>query len=107
MGSLEGVSNQLGVWNKETLYLLISFSYLLKGLAQGTIKGSVMTKGETSISHILFVDDNILFCKATKEEWEKVKMILNLYEKGFGQVVNSKQRQFFSVHSLIREHKLR
>lgn len=56
---------------------------------KGEIQGLDVARGETNISHILFADDNILFCKATIKEWFRVKTLLNIYENGLGQVVNN------------------
>lgn len=50
--------------------------------SRGEIKGLSMIRGGTSINHLLFVDDSILFCRATKFEWCRDKNIHNIYEKG-------------------------
>ncbi|GAA0170367.1 hypothetical protein LIER_40942 [Lithospermum erythrorhizon] len=41
-----------------------------------------------SINHILFVDDTLVFCKATVEEGKEIKWILEDYEVALGQKVN-------------------
>lgn len=70
----------------------------------GEIQGLVVTRWRTSISHFLFADDSILFCKTTIEEWRRVKNLLNIYEKGTYQVVNNKKSLiFFSSNTLARD----
>lgn len=66
------------------------------------MKGLAVRRGGTSISHLLFADDNILFCGATKEEWSRVKKVLNLYERGSGQIVNNKKSSIFSSFNTSR-----
>ena len=40
------------------------------------------------LSHLLFANDSLLFCRATTEECAKVLNILETYENAFGQKVN-------------------
>ncbi|KAL3534703.1 hypothetical protein ACH5RR_003164 [Cinchona calisaya] len=47
-----------------------------------------MSRGGPVISHLLFVDDSFLFCKATKEEVLEIKRIIHKYEQVSGQQVN-------------------
>lgn len=55
---------------------------------RGDITGSAVTRGGTSISHLLFTDDSFLFCRANTEKWVKIRNILDINEKGLGQAVN-------------------
>lgn len=49
----------------------------------------------TSINHLLFADDYILFWRASKDEWNRIWDILNTYEKGSGQIINKKKFSIF------------
>ena len=41
-----------------------------------------------SISHLLFADDSLFFCKAQKEEHQTILTILKEYEAVSGQLIN-------------------
>ncbi|KAA3462518.1 reverse transcriptase [Gossypium australe] len=67
---------------------------------EGLIKGAKTSKRGTTISHLLFVDDCILFGEATKEGTGKLKGILKEYEKCSGQCVNfNKSTIFYSSNT--------
>lgn len=51
------------------------------------------------VSHMLFMDDSYVYCKARKEEAIKVLELLHIYEKESGQKVNlEKSSVFFSTN---------
>lgn len=62
---------------------------------RGDIQGLSVSKGGTSINYLLFADDSILFCKASKIEWCKIRGILNSYENGSGQILNEQKSYIF------------
>ena len=78
----------------------------LHGLIQqatmsGDIKGYSLCRHGPKLTHLLFADDSLLFCKSTPEECGKVLDILNQYEVALGQKVNkSKTTIFFSTSTL-------
>lgn len=47
-----------------------------------------------------------MFCKSSKEEWSKVKEVLKLYEKGSGQMINSKKSSIVSSSNISKELQL-
>ena len=49
--------------------------------AVGMIRGVLVSRQEPSISHLFFVDNYIIFCRATKEECKHVASVLDVYEK--------------------------
>lgn len=64
---------------------------------EGTISGIQASRGCPKVSHLLFTNDTILFCKAADSEARSVMDILHLYKTASGQVVNeNKSEVFFS-----------
>ena len=62
----------------------------------GDIHGFSLCRNGQKLTHLLFVDDSLLFCRATEEECGKVLNILEAYESASGQKVNrSKTTLFF------------
>ena len=47
-----------------------------------------MARACPSISHLLFADDSLFFCKAQKEERQTILKILKEYEVVSGQLIN-------------------
>ena len=63
----------------------------------GDIHGFSLCRRGPKLTHLLFADDRLLFCRATMEECGKVLDILNGYEEAFDQKINrSKTTLFFS-----------
>lgn len=79
---------------------------LKRAEGQGELKGLAVRKYSTSISHIFFADDSVMFCKALKEGCHKVKIVLNLYEKGSGQMINNHKSLIFFSYSIPRDAQL-
>ena len=75
----------------------------LHGLIQqvamlGEIKGYSLCRQGPKLTHLLFADDSLLFCRSTPKECGKVLDILNQYEVASGQKVNkNKTAIFFST----------
>ena len=64
------------------------------------ITGISITKGCPKVTHLLFADDSILFCKASLEECHLLRSILMEYEEASGQKVNTdKSSIFFSPNT--------
>lgn len=45
-------------------------------------------KGNPSVTHLFFADDNIIFCEATERGGQVIKDILQKYERALGQKIN-------------------
>ena len=53
------------------------------------ITGHQICRGAPSISHLLFADDSLFFCKASIDQARAVRRVLSLYESASGQQVNA------------------
>lgn len=75
-------------------------SLMLKGLSDGTVTGAKASRLGPQISHLLFVDDCILFGEASIHGAHNLKDILQIYECCSGQYVNfDKSTVFFSSNT--------
>ena len=54
----------------------------------GEIKGVSICRNGPKLTHLLFADDSLLFCRAIKEDCQKVLEILSSYERVSGQKLN-------------------
>ena len=74
----------------------------LNGLIQhavegGQIEGFALCRSGPKISHLFFVDDSLLFCRARLGDVLAIQALLGLYEKALGQMINAaKTTLFFS-----------
>ena len=68
--------------------------------AVGLIRGVGVSKFAPPVSHLFFVDDSIIFCRATMEECKQVAEVLDTYGKELGQKINrDKTSLFFSKNT--------
>ena len=57
-------------------------------------------RSSPSVTHLFFVDDSILFCKANSDECQELKLILQMYENASWQKINiEKSSIFFSPNT--------
>lgn len=61
---------------------------LAKAEAQGMITGISFSVNGPTVSHLLFADDSLFMCKASVEQAEALKHVLNIYGEATGQVIN-------------------
>ncbi|KAK4559009.1 hypothetical protein RGQ29_008306 [Quercus rubra] len=75
-------------------------SLLQKAELEGHIHGVSICQRAPRISHLLFANDSLLFCQATKKETKEVLDILKLYAKASGQCINmEKSLVYFSSNT--------
>jgi hypothetical protein len=88
-------------------YLFILCAEILSGLIakgqqDGKIHGINIASKAPSISHLLYADDSILFCRANPEEAQEIFNILNTYQAASGQRVNmEKSEMVFTPNTFI------
>ncbi|XP_027148760.1 uncharacterized protein LOC113749274 [Coffea eugenioides] len=85
------------------LFLLVSegLSRLLNtAMREHRISGLKIAPASPALSHLLFADDTLIFCRATKEEAGRVRQLLEIYGKASGQYINiEKSSVFFSKNT--------
>jgi hypothetical protein len=70
-------------------------SLLGKAEEEGLISGVPVAARGYKLSHLLFADDSLLFCRANSMEWDNVMNLLMKYEKVSGQKLNSQKTSIF------------
>lgn len=72
-------------------------SPMLQANREGTLHGGKVCRRSLMISYLLFADDCLLFCRATRSKAQALKSVLTLYEQISGQAINfSKSETFYS-----------
>jgi hypothetical protein len=52
------------------------------------------------VSHLLFADGSLFFCRAAKEEAQEIKNLITEYQEASGQLVNMEKSEImFSKHT--------
>lgn len=59
------------------------------------MEGNSVCKGGPRLSHLFFVDDILIFCKASIEECDSLHHPLKMYEIASGQQVNRAKTSLF------------
>lgn len=85
------------------LFLLCAEGFtalLAKSEKEGRLNGVGICRSAPQVSHLLFVDDSLLFCQASQKEVQCVTNILQLYADSFGQCINfEKSSLYFSSNT--------
>ncbi|XP_050262817.1 uncharacterized protein LOC126707271 [Quercus robur] len=63
--------------------------------AIGTISGVSLCREGPKVTHLFFMDDSLLFCKANSHECNSVLELLEKYERASGQRINQDKTQLF------------
>jgi hypothetical protein len=66
-----------------------------KAEGEGLISGVPIAARGYKLSHLLFADDTLLFCRANAVEWDNEMSLLKKYEKVSGQKLNSQKTSIF------------
>ena len=68
-----------------------------KATTNGEIHGVSIYCNGPRLTHLLFADDSLIFCRAMENECQTLLNILAKYERAFGQQINqAKTMHFFS-----------
>lgn len=82
-------------------------SMLHQAEREGGITDIPISRGGTRINHLLFANDNLLFCRANLREWGKIQTLLAYYEATSGQKINREKTSiFFSRNTRTEEREL-
>ena len=70
---------------------------------EGKIKGVSVCCGAPQVSHLLFVDDSIIFCRASVSEGQRVMKVLADYEQELGHKLNKEKTSLFFSRNTNKE----
>ena len=90
------------------LFLLCAegLSALLRKAGEaGVLRGIKSSQHGVWISHLLFADDNLLFCQATMEEGQRLLQLLEQYEATSSQAINQQKTTLFFSKNTKQEVK--
>ena len=71
----------------------------------GNLNGIAVCRRAPRITHMLFADDSIVFCRATREECDRVVKVLEDYERDSGQKLNKEKTSLYFSKNTSREIK--
>lgn len=60
----------------------------MRAEVNGKISGVKISRGSPRITHVMYADDLVIYCKASEEEALEVISCLNLYCEWTGQKIN-------------------
>lgn len=88
------------------LFLLVTdglHALLKKAEDDGDLRGVSLCPAGPRVSHLLFTDDNLVFCRATVSKYVKIQAILFQYEQASSQSKNrGKTNMFFSSNTAVQ-----
>ena len=69
----------------------------------GHIKGISICRNGPRLTHLLFVDDSLIFCRAKESECQKLLEVLATYESASGQQINRDNTTLFFSKSTSQD----
>jgi hypothetical protein len=79
-------------------------SLLTQASVDGRLTGVPTSKRGPQVSHLLFADDSLLFCRANMTQWSNLAEVLQVYENASGQKMNqNKTVIFFSKNTFMAD----
>ena len=78
---------------------------LIQQAARAGYKGSSLHHKGPELTHLLFTDDSLLFCRVTTDEYTQLLGILDCYESVLGQKVNKNKTPIFFSKSTTEDTK--
>ncbi|KAL0336264.1 UNVERIFIED_CONTAM: putative mitochondrial protein [Sesamum radiatum] len=90
------------------IFVAEAFSCMLQEAERrGGVQGVAVCAAAPKISHLLFADDTLLFCKVKGEKIEEIQHILTIYERASRQVVNFSKSNMVMSGRIGEEEKQR
>ena len=59
------------------------------------IQGFSICRNGPKLTHLVFADDCLIFCRSNLKECNKIQELLALYEAALGQVINKEKTTLF------------
>lgn len=70
------------------------------------LHGLKIARGAPSISHLLFADDSLIFCRDTFQNAQTINKVLNLYQTASGQLINLDKSEISFNRNVLEEKKI-
>ena len=91
------------------LFILMTEALIsqLKGAEEeGRLTGLKIARASPAISHLLFADDSLFFCKADVQQGAELIRIINLYGRALGQLLNPSKSSILFGNKVGQEVKI-
>ena len=76
-----------------------------KAAIDGSIRGVSLCRNEPKLTHLLFADDSLIFCRAKEDECQTLLKVLAKYKRASGQQINRAKTTLFFSKSTFEEVK--